>query len=221
MNYVYLHTNKLNGHCYCGETGQEPQKRWGKGGNEYLQKKNGHYQHPAFALAILKYGWDNFTHEIIYTCESEEEALLFEKEYIETHECEYNCCEGGGKPPVLCGESNPFYRVRPDKAIEKSIASRSGVPLSEEHKRKISEGNKGKPKSNEAAIAKRKKKIICEETGEIFESIEMAAKKVDRNHSCIITAIKKHNRCGGYHFHYLDENSDGYRKDNEGNSPRE
>ena len=77
-NYIiYCHTNKINGKKYIGQTCQSPQKRWGNNGSEYINKGNIH-----FKSAILKYGWDNFTHEILYTNLSPQEADEKEIELI-------------------------------------------------------------------------------------------------------------------------------------------
>lgn len=54
---VYKHTSP-SGKCYIGITRQNPIKRWGQDGCNYVIKlKNGNWKHPAFAPAILKYGW--------------------------------------------------------------------------------------------------------------------------------------------------------------------
>ena len=58
-NYcVYIHTSP-SGKKYVGQTMRNPEQRWGKNGIQYLNKKKEKYTHPAFANAILKYGWDN------------------------------------------------------------------------------------------------------------------------------------------------------------------
>ena len=57
-NYcVYKHTAP-NGKVYIGITGSNPVKRWGAGHN---YKSN-----PHFWNAIVKYGWDNIRHEILF-----------------------------------------------------------------------------------------------------------------------------------------------------------
>jgi hypothetical protein len=48
--------------------------------------------------------------------------------------------EGRLTLPDNTGDKNPFYGKRPEKAIEASIAKRTGLNLSEKHKSKISSG---------------------------------------------------------------------------------
>lgn len=61
-NYcVYLHTNIINGKKYVGITCQEPNKRW-KNRTGYNPRGKGKSK---FYNAILKYGWNNFEHEIV------------------------------------------------------------------------------------------------------------------------------------------------------------
>ena len=63
---VYKHTSP-NGKVYVGITCHKPSVRWKKDGKGY--KNNVH-----FWGAIQMYGWDNFTHEILYEGLSEQEA---------------------------------------------------------------------------------------------------------------------------------------------------
>ena len=134
-NYcVYIHTSP-SGKRYVGQTGKLPEERWGKDGVRYLHKrKNGEYQHPAFANALLKYGWENFDHEIIASNLTKEEADNFEKLLIEkldtmSPKFGYNCKEGG-----------------------------AGGNFSEETLKKMSESHKG-VKQSEETIKKRAEKL--------------------------------------------------------------
>ena len=54
---VYIHTSP-EGKRYVGITSQSCQQRWGKDGKGYKDNKH-------FYAAICKYGWENFTHEVI------------------------------------------------------------------------------------------------------------------------------------------------------------
>ena len=55
---------------------------------------------PRFWSAIKSYGWDNFTHEILLTCDNLNEINQKEKEYIQKYQTlnpnfGYNLAEGG------------------------------------------------------------------------------------------------------------------------------
>jgi hypothetical protein len=55
---VYKHTSP-NNKVYIGITKKKPNDRWASGFG---------YEHQIyFFRAIVKYGWDNFKHEILYT----------------------------------------------------------------------------------------------------------------------------------------------------------
>lgn len=91
-NYtVYIHTNKVNGKKYIGITKQEPKRRWQNGLG---------YLNTYFGNAIVKYGWDNFNHDIIMSGLSKDMACQLEIALIaqfRTNEREYgyNISEGG------------------------------------------------------------------------------------------------------------------------------
>lgn len=98
---VYIHTNKINGKRYVGQTCQNPNRRW-QNGFGYLNKtKKGDYMQPAFARAILKHGWDNFNHEVVFSNLTQNEAnkceqLLIEKFDTTNPNKGYNLTNGGG-----------------------------------------------------------------------------------------------------------------------------
>ena len=98
---VYKHECKLCTHTngiYIGITSQDVTARW-KNGQGYLSKHpDGRYHQPAMANAILKYGWDNFTHEILFENLTEAEAKQKEKEliaYYNSYVDGLNCTQGG------------------------------------------------------------------------------------------------------------------------------
>lgn len=135
-NYcVYVHTSP-SGKKYVGQTGVDPEKRWRNGGKGYLSKRDGGYSQPIFAHAILKYGWDNFEHEIIADNLTKEEADNFEKLLIEklntiNSNYGYNLREGGSHGGL-------------SEETKKKIGEvQKGKIMSEESKRKISQSLKG------------------------------------------------------------------------------
>jgi len=100
MYIVYKHINKFNNHVYVGITHYEnPNKRW----------RNGHgYKHSIkFYNAIIKYGWDNFIHEVVYV-DTKEEAIQQEKEQIAYYKSlgiSYNIAEGGEGAEAMAPET--------------------------------------------------------------------------------------------------------------------
>lgn len=73
---VYKHTSP-SGKVYIGITCQNPLRRWRDG--------KGYRQNEHFTNAILKYGWDNFKHEILFTGLTKEEACRIEIELIDEY----------------------------------------------------------------------------------------------------------------------------------------
>lgn len=119
-NYsVYMHTNKTNGKVYIGITGVGVEKRWKNGKGYLAKKKNGDFNQPVFANAIIKYSFDGFIHEVLYTGLSKEEAEQKEIELISFYKSTdpkfgYNICSGGNLRDnlgkfVLCLETGIVY----------------------------------------------------------------------------------------------------------------
>lgn len=131
---VYKHTCP-NGKVYIGITSQSAKERWRNNGLGY--KKNKH-----FFNAILKYGWDNIKHEIIFDKLAKEKACKKEIELIafyKSNQREY------GYNSAIGGEINKGFN-RTSETKEKLRLANLGKPMSEEIKRKISAANKGKSK---------------------------------------------------------------------------
>lgn len=108
MFIVYCHTNKKNGHKYIGITAQTPNARWLNG--------KGYSRNKKFYTEIQKYGWDNFTHEILFDGLTETEAISKEAELIKKYDsvsCGYNNSYGGQYPRKsnLCHEANQIKNV--------------------------------------------------------------------------------------------------------------
>lgn len=93
---IYCHINKINGKRYIGQTRTSVYKRWGKDGHEYTRKS----PDSPFARAILKYGWDNFEHQILFENLTHDEANQKEIELIAFYQSNnkeygYNITAGG------------------------------------------------------------------------------------------------------------------------------
>lgn len=72
---VYIHTDP-NNKKYVGMTKKTPEERW-MGGKGYAYNNN-----QTFYNAIVEIGWDNFTHEIVASDLSQDEAEQLERELI-------------------------------------------------------------------------------------------------------------------------------------------
>lgn len=106
---VYIHTclaeGSSYGKVYVGITYRKPQKRWGVRGNHY-----GHCKY--FDNAINKYGWDKFSHEIVASGLTREEAFEKEREFIARYDAMnpergFNLTLGGN---YLRGGESPVAR---------------------------------------------------------------------------------------------------------------
>lgn len=81
-----------NGKLYVGITKQKPNKRWMRG--------KGYQKQSYFYNAILKYGWDNISHLVLYDNLTKEDAEEKEKEFIRFFQTDdrrfgYNIEKGG------------------------------------------------------------------------------------------------------------------------------
>lgn len=131
--YVYVHVCP-NGKRYVGATAApRPEYRWQKGrgyGGIFLQD-------------ILKYGWDNITHEV-FEVDSAEEMYRKEVELISFYHSNdprygYNHSMGGEKSALGCIRSKEYRKKMSQVAKERYLDH-------PEIRRKISETLKGRPK---------------------------------------------------------------------------
>lgn len=221
--YVYRHTTP-NGKVYIGLTCQNPCDRWKNG--------TGYINNPHFFNVIMKYGWDNIRHEILYAGLTKTEAEAKEIELIKLHksnqfEYGYNRDNGG------------FYNGRVSEATKRKISeSRKGMVFSEEHCEHIRQSksgelnpNYGKKRTPEfcAAISKahkgktvsektrkllseintggnhpQAKPVICITTGKQFSCAKEAADYYGIDRSSILKVCKgKLHTCGGYRWELL------------------
>lgn len=135
---VYKHTSPTN-KVYIGITGRSPLVRWNNG-KGYLNTKKGKFNQPIMANAIIKYGWDNFTHEILYTGLSKKEAAKIEIELIKYYKdrgLSYNITDGG--EGFLGFSPSKEIREKISKAKKGKSTKLKGHKMSEETKQKLRE----------------------------------------------------------------------------------
>ena len=133
---VYRHTSP-SGKVYIGITSQNVERRWNSGKGYTLCK--------AFYNTILKYGWDNIKHEVLFTNLSEERAKKSEIELIMHYKklrISYNITDGGDG--MLGYRHSEEVSVKSRKSLKDRKSPNKGKCMKESAKIKLSIINKGK-----------------------------------------------------------------------------
>lgn len=184
-NYlVYKHTAP-NNKVYIGITSQNPSRRW--------QKGRGYIHNEYFYRAILKYGWDNISHEILFDGLSKSEAESKEIELIAKYKCDqkefgYNIQHGGN----YSGKHSEESKLKMSK-------TRKGKVINNITKQKMSESHIDKPIVQLTDDGK----IIA-----IWNGCKTASKSLNIPFQNISECVKhkgyrKH--AGGYVWRYVDD----------------
>lgn len=160
--YIYLTTNKINGKKYVGQHRSEyfDTKYFGSG--------------KLFVKALNKYGKDNFSVELLESCNSDEELNIKEIYYINKFNAVnsdefYNIANGGLGHTCSpwnkglhtgCSEaqyralSKGWYLPASEKLKKKLSEYRTGIIVSDETRKKLSNAQKGKTAINNGEINK-------------------------------------------------------------------
>ncbi len=214
---VYCHKSP-SGKVYIGMTGQRPEERWGRDGRGY---KNGKH----FFSAIQKYGWDVFSHEIIASGLTKEEAEELEIRTIAERQSTdrrfgYNSAVGGG---VNRGNHLTEQRKNEIRAFmtgrevlpetrEKLRAANIGKRHSEEAKEKMRRAKIGRKLSDETRAkmritnaGKRAKRVVCVDTGIEYRSMFDAEQATGAKHENIAkVCLGKRQHAGGLRWRYAE-----------------
>jgi len=210
---------------YIGITAQKPEKRW-KQGKGYEPNKH-------FFAAINKYGWPSFRHDILAEGLSREEACAMEIALIAEHDSTnptkgYNLSKGGDKTTL-----GYHYSEESRQRISRSlVGKRKGIPHSPEHRERLRQAQRGKKLSAEHRAklrevlggrfqtdeARRRQRentpkgsrhhrataIRCENTGEIFQTIQEAADRYNLHRSNISAVCRGlQTTAGGLRWKYV------------------
>lgn len=187
--YVYKHTFP-NDKVYIGITSRKPEARWGRDGKGYRRKIKGKWIQPLMARATLKYKWDDIKHEVLFEGLTKEEAEAKEIELIAFYKSD---------------DPEHGYNIEHGGRVNR---------VSEETKKKISQANKGKQKTEnhkqklkEANIGKHSAKpLICIETGVIYRTGTEASQATGISRPNILAACcGKQKTAGGFHWAYYTE----------------
>lgn len=144
--YIFRHTT---GYFYIGSTGNFEKRR----GEHLGLFRNGNH-HVKIIQNVFKSDTE-ITWEF-FPAESRDAAYTLEMEMIAHHT---------GNPLLTNQWGTDWKQTWPELARERSLAVRTGRPLSDEHRNKISQSMKGRQKSAEhieAVISKKRKAVIVD-----------------------------------------------------------
>ena len=225
MKYsVYKHTSP-DGRVYIGITSQIPEVRWGNGKhyqtNSYFTRAIEKFGWDNFLHEILSTGLTKDEAE-----QMEIELIAF---YASTDRSKGFNISFGGKAPssglhwkrppdgILRGENHPMYGVRLSDQQKEHLRKLNsannhpqyGTHRSEETKRKISESQKGKKipleqrkrisESLKGHIPSNCKKVLCVETGIVYESVSDAKRALHISNLYVATHDET-KTAGGFHW---------------------
>lgn len=206
---IYLFTNEKTGKQYVGQTSQELRKRT-------LQHRRAKQTY--FDRAFTKETEKDFTLEVIDKAKTDKELNEKEIYWIEKLNTRfpngYNLCDGGDatrgynhtkysktkmseskKKLKLSGERNPFY----GKKHTKETRERLKKAWTEERKAKLLKRMK------ETKFNVSTKKVICLETGKIYESVSEVAEELKIAATNVSRACRSETRkCRGLTFRYFE-----------------
>lgn len=188
-----------SGKRYIGVTRTDVKKRWDKG--------RGYKNNKYFYNAILKYGWDNIKHIVLFDNLTKEQAEQKEIELIKQYnttnrEYGYNIESGGSLNKEVSEETREKLRknatgVIPSEETRKKMSKAHsgvnchfyGIPVTEEFKQKLREIH-----SKPVAQYDKNRNLI-----NTFKSAKDAAKSVGKTRQAITYCCRGHSKsCAGY-----------------------
>lgn len=173
---VYKHTFP-NGKIYIGITSYGAKERWHNG--------YGYRKQQMMWRAIQKYGWENFTHEVLFTGLSASEAKEIEKELIKKYNTfgknGYNTTKGGD------GIVGFIFSEKSRKQMSESAKGRTDDrSKSEEYKKDRSIICRAKRQT----VSTRPAVKVIDADGNIYDNILQASEALGVNYHTLWNQIK-------------------------------
>lgn len=218
--YVYKHESP-SGKVYIGMT-HDIKKRWKNSGQEYRNNVK-------FTTEIMKYGWDNFKHIILFDHLTKEEAEIKEIEMIKKYKTTnptygFNLTSGGAgvhdhqkyRNVIQYDIEGNYIASFPSIiAAAKSVNAHPSGINKVCHKMKSHKTYKGyiwrfKGDFLELELIKKEKKVAIINTDTLlifktFDNVKIASSFLNVNTSTLYKAIKHKERCKNYYVCYLDD----------------
>lgn len=204
---VYMATNAVDGATYIGITGAYFSRR--KAAHRRCALKDNSTTH--FHRAIRKYGWENFSFEILSYWDSHDHAKAEEVRLIAALAPRYNMTKGGDgalgykHTPEVVEEIRRRNTGRPGFWKGKKLPPHIGR-LSAERNRNRADSKRVLamgPKSQ-------RKRVICVDDGRVFESVTAAAEYYGLNNTQVSAVCCRRPlrvTAGGKIFRFVDDAS--------------
>ena len=208
MYKVYVHITP-NGKRYFGITRTRLSARW--------QNGKGYKCNPYFNRAILKYGWENIEHKVLFENLTKEEAEQKEKELIAEYKTTnskfgYNIDNGGNSRGTHSEATRQKLRElhlgkkQSEEAKEKHRQATLRLWQSQEFRDKMKKSRKSRAIQHNKTRSG--KPVICIETRMVFQRIKDASLYYGICAECIRKCCHKlRNVAGGYHWQFYKEES--------------
>jgi group I intron endonuclease len=203
MKGIYKIQNLVNGKVYIGQS-LNVERRW-------RTERSFSGVNPHLKNSFKKYGMENFFFELIEETENLNEREIYWIDYYQSYDPKkgYNKTLGGREEVIYTedarkrmsernkGEGNPNFGNRWNEEQRAEASKRNtGKKYSAETKKKLSDMRR-RGKHYQA------KKVICLETGEIFDCIADATEKFKISKIGDVCNGKR-SSAGGYHFQFLE-----------------
>lgn len=195
---IYQIVNLIDGKKYVGSSKNLYNR---KSKHIYTLRTNSH-RNCYLQRAFNKYGEVNFSFEIIEFVSTEEELLPREQYYIEL----YQVCDRDKGYNLIVDATR---HIPSEETKLKISLAHQGKTISEETKIKMSLAQKGSKNYNygkTGALNPASKKVICIETGVIYDGLSEADRILNIDFANIFKCCKgKQKTAGGYHWKYYDD----------------